>query len=205
MRTQTCPEAREGDARLAVGSVNKLAPVEWLASVATLAERLDHALRARERSPADLDRYLAERFQKKGVGSRVTAGTGYAHRVLHRDQEPKVRHLEAICDFLGISMDWLVRGQGPMDREAGGARTYESLPGWAAAAAVELERARVQGYAIRAAGRSPVFVEPEAVTPDFVFRKASDWLAEAPEKTRVAAMEQEAKRIKAAEDEKLRH
>jgi hypothetical protein len=177
--------------------------VEWLASVATLADRIENALAARGKKAADLDRYLAERFGKKGTGK--TAGTGYMHRVLKRGQEPSGTVLAAIADFLDISLEWLVRGQGPMDRGEVGARTFDSLPGWAQASVVEIERGRVQAYAIRAAGRAPAFVEPDAVTPDFVFRQAMHWLAEAPEAVRIAAMEAEAKRLKAEEDDRLRH
>lgn len=168
--------------------------------MASLAERLGHALKTRKKKPAELDRYLAERFTKKG------SGAGYTHRVLHRDQQPGHEVMSAMADFLDVSLDWLARGQGGMDREASAAAaTYDSLTGWAEAAAIEVERGRIQGYAIRAAGRSPAFVRPAVVTPDFVFRAAMFWLQEAPEDDRRAAMDAEAKRIKAEEDARRKH
>jgi len=173
--------------------------VEWLAAMASLADRLGHALKTRKKKPAHLDAYLAKRFDKRGTG------TGYTHRVLKKGQLPSPEVLAAMADYLDISFDWLTRGQGSMDREAGAAApTYDSLTGWAEAAAIETEKGRVQAYAIRAAGRSPAFVTPDMVTPDFVFRAASFWLAEAPEEVRKAALDAEAKRLKAEEDAKRR-
>ena len=200
VQTQTCQQAKSSGARISPGSFRKLAAVEWLASMAPFSERVAHALVTRKKKPTDLDRYLAERFQKKG------SGTGYTHRLLKRDQKPSPEVLTAIADFLDVSLVWLAQGQGPMGREEHQpTATYDSLTGWAEAAAAEVERGRVQAYAIRAAGRSPTFVRPAAVTPDFVFRAAMFWLSEAPEDDRRAALEAEARRIKAEEDALRRH
>lgn len=163
--------------------------------MASLGERVAHALKTRKKRPADLDKYLAERFAKKG------SGTGYTHRLLRRDQQPGPDVLAAIADFLEVSLDWLAKGQGGMDRKASETATFDSLPGWAESATIEAQRGRVQGYAIRAAGLSPAFVRPTAVTPDFVFRAAMFWLAEAPEAERNAAMVAEGRRLKAEEDQ----
>jgi hypothetical protein len=175
--------------------------VEWLAAMADLAERLAHALKVRGRKATHIDAYLAERFQKKGAGEKG-AGTGYVHRVLKKGQQPGPDELAAICDFLEIRIDWLVRGTGPMDRGRGpeDVATYDSIAGWAAAADQELQRGRVVQYAIRAAGRSPISVRPEVITPDFVFRAAMFWLESAPESERMAAMKTEAQRLQAEED-----
>jgi hypothetical protein len=168
--------------------------MEWLAAMASLGERLAHALKTRGKKPAHLDRYLAERFGKQGTG------TGYTHRVLKKNQRPNSDIASAIADFLEISEKWLLSGQGGMDPGAGATPTYDSLTGWAESAAEEQRRGRVQAYAIRAAGRSPAFVRPVQITADFVFRAAMFWLENAPEPDREAAIAAEAARLKAAED-----
>jgi hypothetical protein len=169
--------------------------VEWLASMARLGERVGVALKARGKKDADLDLYLAGRLKKMGKG------TGYTHRVIKRGQQPGADHLEAIADFLDVSLEWLVRGQGGMDRQAGTTATYDSLTGWSEAAATEETRGRVAAYVIRAAGRSPIFVSPREMSPDFVFRAAMFWLAEAPDTQRRAAMDAEMRRAEAEEDQ----
>ncbi len=163
-------------------------------TMSTFAERLTHALKARNMQPVELDRALARRFQKKG------SGAGYTHRLLHRDQSPRRESLEAIAEILGVADPWLLRGEGPMDRTLAQAiPTYDSLPGWVEASSGEASRGRVPEYAIRAAGRSPAFVRPAQVTADFVFQAASFWLQHAPEDDRLAAMRAEALRVKGTE------
>jgi hypothetical protein len=171
--------------------------VEWLASMGSLGDRLAHALKTRGKKPADLDHYLADRFGKEGGGS------GYAHRVLKRGLQPGPDHLAAIADFLDVSLEWLIRG-GPigMGRKAHEAPpTYDSLTGWAEASTTEAARQRVPPYVIRAAGRSPILVPPSEVTADLVFRVAVFWLHDASDEVRSAALEVEARRIKAESDE----
>lgn len=166
--------------------------------MASLGERVEHALKTRGKKAAHLDKYLAVRFGKKGDGA------GYVHRILKKGLQPGPDELAAIADFLGISLEWLVRGQGGMDREGTPTATYDSLEGWADAAAEEAEAGRVQPYAIRAAGRSPAMVRPVRVDAEFVFKCAMFWLGAAPEEERRGAAEAEARRIKADEDARQR-
>jgi hypothetical protein len=126
------------------------------------------------------------------------------YRVLKKGVMPAADVVADLAEILDVSERWLLTGVGAMDRDAGGPETYDSLPGWAEAAKVETSRGRTQPYAIRAAGRSPVFVRPETVTADFVLQCAQFWLAHAQEEDRQAAMKAEAQRIKAKEDDRAK-
>ena len=178
-------------------SFSKDGPGPMLWSMSSLAERITHALEARQMKRGHLDEELARRLGKKG------RGTGYVHSLVVRGHQPRPENMKAIADILQVSLRWLMTGEGPMDPEDRDSfATYDSLPGWAAAAGAEVPRGRVAEYAIRAAGRSPVFVQPTEITSDFVFRCATFWLEHAPEEHRIAAMKVEAARIKADEDDK---
>lgn len=162
-------------------------------SMSTLSERITHALDSRGMKRGHLDEELARRLGKKG------RGTGYVHSVVVRGHQPRPENLKAIAAILRISHRWLLTGEGSMEPEEGSFATYDSLPGWAAAAAEETPRGRVAEYAIRAAGRSPVFVQPVEITADFVFRCATFWLEHAPEGDRKTAMREEVARAKAGD------
>lgn len=198
MERQVCQSERTAAPYIPPGSFGNLPAVEMLAAMATLGERVAHALRHRGVKPTALDQFLAERFGKKGKGH------GYSHRILHRGQQPAADVCAAIAEFLGITERWLLTGEGPMERGAHDVPTYDSLTGWAAAAEAEAKAGRVVPYAIRAAGRSPAFVRPETVTPDFVFRCAMFWLEHSPEPDREAAMKAEVQRLK-SEDARKAH
>jgi hypothetical protein len=173
--------------------------VDMLAVMATFAERVAHALKTRGMRARGLELMLNRRFGKRDTTA------GYVHRILKKNLQPPPEVVAAIAEDLKVSERWLLSGKGSMDRDLSETPTYDSLAGWAEAAEVETARGRVQGYAIRAAGRSPAFVQPEQITPDFVFRAAMFWLEAAPEAQRTAAMDAEARRIKDAEDARRRH
>lgn len=89
--------------------------------MATFGERVDHALVARGHLPADLDKFLAARFHKKG------SGTGYTHRVIEKNQKPGAPVVAAICEYLEISERWLLTGQGDMNIGAGVVPVHRGL------------------------------------------------------------------------------
>lgn len=175
-------------------SFGKTSVDRMLWPMSTLGQRIEHALKARSMKRGHLDEELARRLNKKGRGS------GYIHSLVVRGHQPGPENLKAIAAILGVSHRWLLTGEGSMEPDDQADATYDSLPGWAAAADEEIKRARIADYVIRAAGRSPVFVTPKEITPDFVFQAAMFWLQHAPEEYREAAAKAEGLRRKALED-----
>ena len=166
--------------------------------MSTIAERLDNAMKLREKKQSQIDDMLKERFHKKHRGA-------YTHAVLFKGMTPDPEQGAAIAEYLEISYTWLMTGQGPMDREETlEGITYDSLPGWVDAAKAEIQLDRIPEYAIRAAGRCPAAVKPERITPDFVRACALFWLDHVPNEERKRFMASWAERLKKAEDDKPR-
>ncbi len=198
MFAQNCQATNKPVTHTAAGSfgITGVGPMpSW--HMATLAERVEHALLTRGMKARDLDLALAAR-----LGKKPTSASGYVHRVLKRGQQPGADVLAAMAEILSVSERWLLAGLGSMDRDGRETPTYDSLPGWAESAEAEIEKGRAHPYAIHAAGRSPAAVHPVKVTPDFVYQAAVFWLSYAPDEERAAAMKVEAQRIKAAEDKR---
>ena len=199
VESQYCQSPKRTDVDTSTEPFGKTTNVGMLAAtMATLAERLAHAMASRDMNARAVDLAIA-----KKLGKKATSASGYVHRVLNRGQQPGADTLAALAEILQVSVQWLLTGEGSMDRDATAApETYDSLPGWAEAAVAELARGRTHGYAVRAAGRSPAFVRPTVITPDFVFEAATFWLRNAPEEEREQAMAAEAARIKKEEDKR---
>lgn len=164
----------------------------------TFTDRLRKAMRAREMGPVALDAALDKKL-------------GYVSTLLGREGTPKVDSAAAIAKALGVRLDWLATGEGPMESDdlptssETRHKTFKDLPGWLDAEATARARYRKipevawLGARMLMAANPPMHID-EAVVLSF----AQAWLTSATDDEREAAAMEEGLAAMAAEDEAYR-
>jgi hypothetical protein len=166
--------------------------------MSSVADRIKKALELRGMGQNSLDRALGKK-------------QGYTSMLLGRDSEPLLSGGSDIAKILGVRLEWLATGEGPMDSAEESptpptssgprAKTAKDLPGWAEALAAAVARwRRIPASAWGAVSLLSFENPPERITPELLFKMAQGWLSSASDDELAAAEEADIRRVMAEED-----
>lgn len=174
---------------------------DTLAPMASVADRIREALKIRGMGVNGLDRALGK-------------APGTMSNMLNRGSEPVLSNGAEIAKALGVRLEWLATGEGPMEPSALVASndadptssgraplTFRDLPGWAAAVEKARRRyRRIPEVAWIGAGLQAAQNVNEHIDEAVVLNFARAWLTGSTDEERAAAAEAEGRAAMAEED-----
>lgn len=179
------------------GYLNPLGAVVTTATVdaMSVADRIKLALKERNMGQNSLDRAL-------GVSQGTTS------MMFGRGSEPLLTRGVEIARILGVRVEWLATGEGPMMAEdlpphSSGVRglRLRDRPDWAEQLVkAKAKYRRVPEIAWIGCGLGMAANAPEHLTPEIILGYATGWLTGSSDDERIAAAEEEARAAMAKED-----